>query len=84
MRVTFLRDFRGRATAEAFYERGQVVDLPDGQAEMCLAEGVVVVEAAPEVPAASTVEATAAAPSPAAVAVGKPKRKRAAKKVAGD
>ncbi len=39
--VTFLRDFRGRATAEQFYTAGQTVDLPGWQVAACLAEGVV-------------------------------------------
>jgi len=38
MRVRFLRDFRSAATDEAFYTRGQVVDLERG-AEI-VAEGV--------------------------------------------
>jgi hypothetical protein len=82
--VTFLRDFQGRATAERFYPAGTVVDLPEGQAAMCLAEGAVAV-VAPEVPVAPLDETGAAAPSPAAPAVkpGKaPARKRASKKAA--
>jgi hypothetical protein len=63
MKVTFLRDFRGRSTGEAYYTAGTVVDLPDWQAAACLAEGVILVVSVAEV---LPLELPAAAPSPAA------------------
>jgi hypothetical protein len=63
MKVTFLRDFRGRSTGEAYYTAGTVVDLPDWQAAACLAEGVIQVVSVAEV---LPLELPAAAPSPAA------------------
>ncbi len=36
MRVKFLQDFQGVETGEVFYLRGQVVNLPDTQAERLL------------------------------------------------
>jgi hypothetical protein len=83
MKVTFLRDFRGRATGENYYTAGTVVDLPDWQAAACLSEGAVeYVVSVPEVPAVT--DAGAGAPPPPAPVVGarKPATKRAAKKAA--
>ena len=37
MRIMFLRDYRGRLTAEQFYAAGEVADIPDGEA--IVAEG---------------------------------------------
>lgn len=48
MRVKFLRDFRGRATNEIFYEAGVEVDLSDDQASAVISEGAAeAVKAAP-------------------------------------
>lgn len=44
-KVKFLRDFRGIASAEQFYEAGTVVDLPEWQVAMLLAEGAVALTA---------------------------------------
>ena len=38
-KVKFTRDFQGTATKNQWYEKGQVADLPDWQARMCIAEG---------------------------------------------
>lgn len=68
--VTFLRDFRGRASGEEYFTAGTVVERPEWQVQALLAEGVVVV-AAPEVPAAPPlVEQPVAVSLPAAT--GKP------------
>ena len=78
MKVTFLRDFRGRATAEVFYTAGTTVDLPDWQARMCLAEGAVeFVVSVPEVPAVETPVAV-----PSSTATGATARKTATKRAA--
>ena len=66
MKVTFLRDFRGRATGESYYTAGTVADLPDWQAAMCLAEGavcVVPVADVPDVPVTSPLVETGVAVS---------------------
>jgi hypothetical protein len=66
MKVEFLRDFRGRATAEHYYTAGTVADLPDWQAAACLAEGavcVVPVADVPEVPVTSPLVETGVAVS---------------------
>jgi hypothetical protein len=65
MLVKFVRDFRGRATAEQYYTAGTVVDLPEGQAVMVLAEGaaVPVVEPASVVPPPTTEAGTSAKPA---------------------
>jgi hypothetical protein len=79
--VTFLRDFRGVATAEQFYERGTVVELPSYLAHLCLAEGVVSV---PEVPAVETgvdVPSSTSTPVVTPAPAKRPATKRAAKKV---
>ncbi len=76
-KVTFLRDFRGRATAEAYYVKGQVVDLPEWQVAACLAEGVVQVEqAAPGLVTPPPVETGAAVQSPSAAPAIRPRRGR--------
>lgn len=43
MRIRFLRDFRGHATNEQFYEAGTTVDLDSAIAQACIAEGAAVV-----------------------------------------
>jgi hypothetical protein len=70
MKVKFVRDFRGRATAERFYTCGEVVDLLEWQAETVVAEAAAV----PVVEVAETVTppAVSATPRP-------PARKRATK-----
>ncbi len=76
-KVTFLRDFRGRATAEAYYVKGQVVDLPEWQVAACLAEGVVQVEqAAAGLVTPPPVEIGAAVQPPSAAPVVRPRRGR--------
>jgi hypothetical protein len=39
MRVKFFQAFQGVETGEVFYEAGQVVELPDNQAERLLKDG---------------------------------------------
>ena len=71
-RVTFLRDFRGRATGEQFFTAGMTVDLPSWMVGLLRAEGVVAPsEAAP-------VETGAEVPSPASAPA--PRRKSATKR----
>jgi hypothetical protein len=41
MRVRFLRDYRGANTFEHWYATGEVVELPNGEAQALLSEGVV-------------------------------------------
>ena len=56
--IRFLRDFRGRASAESFYEKGAIANLPDELVVMLLAEGAVEKTgpaAIPPVPAAAPV-----------------------------
>jgi len=50
MKVVFLRDFRGRETAEQFYAEGQEVDFPDGMASRLIADGRVKAAAQPVLP----------------------------------
>ena len=83
MKVTFLRDFRGRATAEQFYTAGTVVDLPSWQAQACLAEGAVSVVVVGEVPPLETgVAVSSSTAAPAVTPARKTASKRAAKKAA--
>ena len=81
MKVTFLRDFRGRATAENYYTAGTTVDLPDWQARMCLAEGAVSVVPVVEVPPVET-PVEVPPPTSTGATARKPATKRAAKKAA--
>src|SRR5690242_8437899 len=97
-RVRFLRDFRGVATAEQFFEAGAVVELPEHLAALCLAESAAVYVEPPAVSApVTTPTVTGAAPTLAVVtaviedvinpvieeaAKAKPSRKRASKKAA--
>ena len=56
--IRFLRDFRGRASAEQYFEKGAIANLPDEQVVMLLAEGAVEktgAAAIPPVPAAAPV-----------------------------
>ena len=60
--IRFLRDFRGRASAEQYFENGAIANLPDELVVMLLAEGAVEKTgpaAIPPVPAAAP-----AAPKP--------------------
>lgn len=41
MRVRFLRDYRGPETFEHWHAAGEIVDLPDGEAQALLSAGVV-------------------------------------------
>lgn len=80
-RVTFLRDFRSAATAEAFYTAGTTATLPAWAAGVLLAEGVVVsaadgAEVPPSPPLADAGAGDSSTPAPAP----KPARKTAAKK----
>lgn len=43
MLVRFLRDYRGKLTAENFHRAGETVDLPNGEALALLASAVVIV-----------------------------------------
>ena len=81
MKVTFLRDFRGRATAENYYTAGTVVDLPAWQAQACLAEGVVSVVPVVEVPPVET-PVEVPPPTSTGATARKTATKRAAKKAA--
>ena len=56
--IRFLRDFRGRASAEQFFEKGTIANLPDELVAMLLAENAVELTgpaAIPPVPAAAPV-----------------------------
>ncbi len=44
MRIRMLQDFRGRETNEAFYARGQVIDVEDRIAERLVSDGRAVYE----------------------------------------
>ena len=78
-RVTFLRDFRGRATGEQFFTAGTTVDLPSWMVGMLRAEGVIAMsEAAPVETGAEAL--TSASPSPAPALPTKPARKSATKR----
>ena len=60
-RVTFLRDYRGRATGEQFFTAGTTVDLPSWMVGLLRAEGVVALsEAAPAVTGAEVPSPTSA------------------------
>lgn len=39
MKVTFLQDYRGKLTDEAYYEEGETVDLADEQADALVKAG---------------------------------------------
>jgi hypothetical protein len=84
MVVKFRVDFRGVATAERYYVAGSVVDLPDWQVEMVLAEGVAErVVAAPAVETGAVVDPNpATAPAVGKIGQGSKPRKPRAKKAA--
>lgn len=46
MLVRFLRDYRGKLTAENFHRAGETVDLPSGEALALLASAVVIIDPA--------------------------------------
>lgn len=64
MRVKFLQDFQGVETGEVFYLRGQVINLPDTQAERLLRDERVALMPA-EVPSAAVEAAPEPEPEPA-------------------
>ena len=75
-RVTFLRDFRGRATGEQFFTAGTTVDLPSWMVGLLRAEGVVAPSEAVPVETGAGVHS----PSPAPALPTKPARKSATKR----
>lgn len=79
MKVMFLRDFRGTATAQEYYTAGTEVDLPEWQAAACLAENVVVLvaEAPPPTDTGAGAGAPPAEPAPVVKAKRVYKRKQA-------
>lgn len=80
--VKFTRSFRGVATAEVFYEKGQEVDLPEWQASRVVAEGAAERVAAPLIEAGPELsdEAVDSGPVVEESAPPKPARKSTRKK----